>query len=395
VRVAKIEMHKVRIPLKREIRHASHSRNFTDNLVIKVTLDSGIAGYGEGLPRDYVTGETIDTSCELLKKTDFAGQLGDPQNWQSAVESISRFQLPKVPGDDRECNGNAARCALEIALLDAYGKHFGESLASLCALRAPELAESVSQVRYSMVITSAKGRRLALRVLGYWTYGFRQIKIKVGIPGYDDPKRVKVARSFGGRKMGIRLDANEAWTLEEALSELGAMKTLGIQWVEQPLRHEDCSQLAKLRSESGARVMLDESLCSRIDAERAIAGNWCDLFNLRISKCGGFLPTLELARIARRAGLSCQLGCQVGETAILSAAGRMFAQSVGGLEALEGSYDRHLVKEALGTKDLTFGLGGKAPALKGAGLGIELRPGALESVTLAKEDLWERGNASG
>lgn len=71
----------------------------------------------------------------------------------------------------------------------------------------------------------------------------------------------------------------------------------------------------------------------------------------------GFSPSLALARFAHQNGIFCQLGCQVGETAILSAAGRLFAQSVSGLKALEGSYDRHLVTEALGKRDLTFGWG--------------------------------------
>ena len=83
--------------------------------------------------------------------------------------------------------------------------------------------------------------------------------------------------------------------------------------------------------------------------ERAVARGECDLFNLRLSKCGGFIPTLRLAQFAKAHGLACQLGCQVGETAVLSAAGRHFAASVGGLRFLEGSYDRHLVREALGS----------------------------------------------
>ena len=82
--------------------------------------------------------------------------------------------------------------------------------------------------------------------------------------------------------------------------------------------------------------------------ERAVELGACDLFNLRLSKCGGFIPSLRLAQFARAHGLGCQLGCQVGETAILSAAGRHFAASVGGLRYVEGSYDRHMVREALG-----------------------------------------------
>jgi muconate cycloisomerase len=127
-------------------------------------------------------------------------------------------------------------------------------------------------------------------------------------------------------------------------------------------------------------IMLDESLCGAIDAERAIAAQACDLFNIRLSKCGGFLPSLRLVQLARRHGLGCQLGCQVGETAILSAAGRHFASSVADLRYREGSYDRHLVREALGTRDITFGRGGKAPALPGPGLGVEIDPAGLERV---------------
>ena len=82
---------------------------------------------------------------------------------------------------------------------------------------------------------------------------------------------------------------------------------------------------------------------------------------------------MRLAQFARQHGLGYQLGCQVGETAILSAAGRHFAASVADLRYLEGSYDRHLVREALGTTDLTFGWGGWAPALAGPGLGVDGR----------------------
>ncbi|MBY0457804.1 MAG: dipeptide epimerase, partial [Gemmataceae bacterium] len=124
-----------------------------------------------------------------------------------------------------------------------------------------------------------------------------------------------------------------------------------------------------------------------IDAERAVQHSWCDLFNLRLSKCGGFIPSLRLAQLARRHGLGYQLGCQVGETAILSAAGRHFATSVADLRYLEGSYDRHLVWESLSSEDLTFSRSGWAPALVGSGLGFTLDPARLEWVTKRKKAL--------
>src|SRR5258708_35277325 len=125
-----------------------------------------------------------------------------------------------------------------------------------------------------------------------------------------------------------------------------------------------------------------------VDAERAVARGACELFKLRLSKGGGFIPSLRLAQFAQAHGLACQLGCQVGETAILTAAGRHFATSVGGLRFLEGSYDRHLVRESLATRDFTFGWGGKASALSGPGLGGVIDPSALERVAVRKETLF-------
>ena len=113
----------------------------------------------------------------------------------------------------------------------------------------------------------------------------------------------------------------------------------------------------------------------------------CDAFNLRLSKCGGFIPTLRLAQFAAARGLFCQLGCQVGETGILSAAGRHFAASVGGLRYLEGSYDRHLVRNRLTAEDVTFARGGLAPALTRPGLGVTVDAAKLDAATVRREVL--------
>jgi L-Ala-D/L-Glu epimerase len=187
--------------------------------------------------------------------------------------------------------------------------------------------------------------------------------------------------------MNLRVDANEAWSAENAAERIRALEPFGITSVEQPVPHAKVDCLAEVRRQVKTPIMLDESLCGRIDAERAVAQGTCDLFNLRLSKCGGFIPTLRLAQFAQRHGLDCQLGCQVGETALLSAAGRHFAASVADMRYLEGSYDRHLVRESLAAKDITFGRGGWAPALTGPGLGVTLDAEALERVTVRKERL--------
>ena len=157
--------------------------------------------------------------------------------------------------------------------------------------------------------------------------------------------------------------------------------------MEQPVPHAQVAGLAKISPQLGVPIMLDESLCSEVDARRAIEAGTCDLFNIRLSKCGGFLPSLKLAAIAHQAGLGYQLGCQVGETGILSAAGRHFATSIANIRYLEGSYERFLVKERLTTEDITFGYGGYAPALTGPGLGVTIDEAALKRVTKREQHL--------
>jgi L-alanine-DL-glutamate epimerase-like enolase superfamily enzyme len=388
MRVKSVTVHQVRIPLRKRIKHASHVRTDTENLVVAVQLNDGAIGYGEGVPREYVTGETIEASMALLRQMDRKPFAQDYRSFEEAVSAAQLLSLPATLGDDRLCQGNGARCAVELAFLDAFGKHFRRPLSDVTKLLEPELYEPRARVQYSGVITSARGHKARIAAMIMWLYGFRQLKVKVGIVGYDDPQRLATIRRRVGPKMDIRVDANEAWSPGEAAECMRALEPFNISSVEQPLSHADIAHLPELRRQIHTHIMLDESLCSEIDANRAADGGLCDLFNLRLSKCGGFTRSLRIARIAKDRGLASQLGCQVGETAILSAAGRHFAASVAGLRYLEGSYDQRLVTEALGKKNITFGWGGWASALGGGGLGIEIDDVALRRVTFHSEQIF-------
>jgi L-alanine-DL-glutamate epimerase-like enolase superfamily enzyme len=387
MQVAELEARHVRVPLRRPVKHASHTRTETDNVVVRCALSDGSVGWGEGVPRDYVTGETIDSALDLLKHSDLPAQLEICDNFEQAVQVAERLKLAPVPGDDRMCRGNAARCAVELAVLDAFGRAFGEPLMNVTKFVAPDLYQPRERVQYSGVILSAQGWKAKALSLAYRATGFRQVKVKVGIAGQDDAARLAAVRRWAGRGMDLRVDANEAWAPGEAVDRIRALEPFGITSVEQPVRHEDAGSLAAIRKQVQVPIMLDESLCSEVDAERALANGWCDLFNLRLSKCGGFIPSLKLAGMAARHGLGYQLGCQVGETAILSAAGRHFATSVKDLRYLEGSFDRRLVLDWLTEEDITFGTGGWALMLTGCGLGVRIEPERVEAMTVRREVL--------
>src|SRR5947207_11880960 len=117
MQIVELTAYHVRIPLRRAIRHASHSRTETDNVLVRCVLDDGTEGFGEGVPREYVTGETIDSALQLLRRSDLAAQMEDCRDFPAAVGLAERFLLAPIPGDDRGCRGNGARCAVELALL--------------------------------------------------------------------------------------------------------------------------------------------------------------------------------------------------------------------------------------------------------------------------------------
>jgi muconate cycloisomerase len=142
-----------------------------------------------------------------------------------------------------------------------------------------------------------------------------------------------------------------------------------------------------LREKVNVPIILDESVSSPAQLKHAIDTGSCDLVNIRLSKCGGFFASLQMARTLHDNGLGYQLGCQVGETGILSAGGRHFAFLVPEIRHLEGSYDRHLLGANLIDGDLTFGYGGWAPALDGVGLGVTVNRASLEKYTVEKIEL--------
>lgn len=378
MRITRLSAYQVSVPLRRKIKHASFSRSESTSIIVKCQLEDGTTGWGESVPRPYVTGESAETVLAQYEATDFRFLVDNKlETIENVVEVCSAFKLSRLSNapseyQKRGCFGNAARCAIELSLLDATARLWKISLSELITSipGIADLCETRDCIQYSAVLTSMKPLKQTILALLYRLTGFQSCKVKVGLPGIDDITLLRKIRMLTGQKMSLRIDANEAWSrqiLEDHASDFNA---LAIQSIEQPVPHQDLDTLRQIRGQLATRIMLDESLCSYQDGELAIAEGYCDAFNLRISKLGGLIPTVRLAQLARQTGLRYQLGCQVGETGILSAAGRHFATSIRGIDFLEGSFDRYLLKQNLIQEDISFQWGGRAPALTGPGLGI-------------------------
>ena len=378
--LARLAVHHVRVPLRRRVSHASHSRRSNDTLLVRAELIDGRVGWGEGLPRPYVTGETIDTCLSLTDS--LAGSLWE--SWDSPAELAARLHGPFLPVEEpRPGFGNTVRCAVETALFAAAGSDPAGFLKD-----RDSSFEVPRRVRYGAVIATRKPWKRRAQALAFRAYGFRDVKVKLGFG--DDEAAAKAVRRWCGPRVRLRADANEAWAPAEVPAKCRMLAGLGYESVEQPVPRGAETELPPFAPAGGGLelpVVWDESVCSPADAERLIAHDPGCRFNLRLSKNGGLLRLWDVARLAAEAGVSCQLGCMVGETGVLSGAGRWLAgRPVPGhpWTWLEGGFGRHLVREPFTAEDFTFGPGGHAPLDPAAGYpGVTVDEAAVAAATVA------------
>ena len=113
------------------------------------------------------------------------------------------------------------------------------------------------------------------------------------------------------------------------------------------------------------------------------------MINVRLSKCGGFHRSLAIIDFLRAQGLHFQIGCQLGESGLLSAAGRALALLCKDALYVDGSYDTLLLKENITLENVSFGPGGRAGPLAGPGLGVRVSRQQIERLNrgLARETL--------
>jgi muconate cycloisomerase len=264
----------------------------------------------------------------------------------------------------------AARCALELALLDAAGRHLGCGVGRwLGPTRADVLV-------YDAVIPFSGRRRVAAIALAIRLLGIRRVKVKVGRELAEDLHTLRMLRRLLGGEADLRVDANCAWTVEQALHAIERMRPFRLSVVEQPVAAADLDGLRRLRTECEPAIAVDESLRTAEEARALVEAGACDAFNIRVSKCGGLLASLRIAEIAERAGMFCIVGAQVGESGILSAAGRHLAAAIAP-RYLEGSAGPLLLRKDLTEERILPGWGGRARPFVGPGLGVHVRESLL------------------
>ena len=323
MRVESVELQRVQVPLKRAFKHALHERKHTDAVFVTVRADDGAVGWGEILPRPYVTGESIESVlatqgpalAKALVGRSFAS-FDDGTAWLEAQAEAVGQHL-------------ASLCGFDLALLDALGRSLGQPLAAaLGGIQEEDLPPGVI-VGFEHP-TEKVARYCATLRLG----GRTHVKVKVGLD--DDVQRLQaITKVF--KTLPLRLDANAAWGVREAIDRLAALaEVCTIASIEQPIAAADIDGLARIQAETNIPVMADESVCSLADATRLIDAGAAKIFNVRLGKNGGVWAAHRLCETARAAGIDIHLGTMVGESGVLSRASEIFGRCEPGFACLDG-----------------------------------------------------------
>jgi L-alanine-DL-glutamate epimerase-like enolase superfamily enzyme len=294
-----LKVRTIQLPLRHVFRTAHGADVVLENVLVELR-DGDLTGYGEGASMQYYGVTAADMVADL----------------EAARGAIESWPGPGVPGapDPAELwqrvlpllgHDRFALAALDAAAHDLWGKKLGRPTYRLWGLELDRIPPS----NYTLGIDSLEN---TLKILDEFA-GWPIYKIKLGTP--DDLKIVGELRRH--TTATFRVDANCAWTVEQTILNSRALKTLGVEFIEQPLPADDWEGMKRVFAASALPVMADESCLVEEDVAR------CPGFfhgvNIKLVKCGGMTPARRMIDTARRLGLKVMIGCMTESTVGISA----------------------------------------------------------------------------
>jgi L-alanine-DL-glutamate epimerase-like enolase superfamily enzyme len=318
------------IPLHTPFVTALRRTSTIDTLIVCLDLADGTTGLGEAPQVWAVTGDSVASATACVEQVLAPVLVGaDSDDWDALAAGVARA-----------CARNfGAKAAVETALLDAVARAAGMPLAYLFAdvagvprpvSRGVGLgggAAGVFEVATDVTISAGSPEALGSAAQARVAEGFTRLKLKVGTDAATDVARVRAVREAAGPDIGVRLDANQGWSREDAVAVIRALAEaeLGVEIVEQPVAGDDVEGLAWVRERVDLPIMADETVYGATDLERVIRLEAADAVNVKLAKCGGPLTGLRLLARAREAGLGTMVGSMMESHVGVATAASMVA----------------------------------------------------------------------
>ncbi len=267
----------------------------------KVVIAKIEEGIGEASSSSYY-GESYET---VLK---FFEMMKPKIEYAENAEEVRAILNQEVQGFNQ-----AAKAALDVALLDWQGKIKGEPVYRLLGLSG-KITKPISHT--IGIDTPEKMQEKTLKAKD-----FEILKVKIGVPG--DIELVKAVREVTDKK--IRVDANAGWETEEAIKKINELEDLGVELVEQPLKPENKKGLQEIRKNTFLPIILDEPVCTSGDLPRW--AGLCDGINIKLMKSGGIAEALNMIKLAKSLGMKIMLGCMIESSLGITAAAHLASEA--------------------------------------------------------------------
>ena len=303
MKVTQIHTHPLRLPYVILMKTATNYFSVATGLLVEVMTDEGDRGYGYA---DLFTrtGESISTAQAMIGEVFGSGITGkDP----GEIQLILRWMDKKAAGNRR------VKAAIEMALQDLRGK----------VNRLPIYELLGGAVRRTVTVMKMVGLRgpeeMAEEALAYVQGGIKALKLKIGTGWREDVERVRRVREAVGEKVFVKVDANQSYTVQEALRVARRLEEFDVATFEQPLPGNDWEGMVHVTSNSPIPIEADQTVRSLSDALRVIRLGAASVINTSPQKVGGILPAKRMADLCEAAGIPCIIS-NVGGSAINDAA---------------------------------------------------------------------------
>ncbi len=301
--ITKIELHKLSVPLKEPFIISLGPIYSADNVVVVVHTEKGVAGWGECSPFMSINGESADTALVVATYFEKIWLGKDALQIEERVNELDRV----IYGN------NSIKSAFDMALYDIAAQLAGQPLYQYLGGSKNKIIET------DYTVSVGEPTKMAADALKIKKAGFPVIKVKIGKGGAIDVERIRAIREAVGYEIPLRVDANQGWGFEEAITTLKALEPFNLQHCEEPLPRWAFMQLPEIRRQSPVRIMSDETCGDHNDVQRLIDLEACDLINIKLGKSGGIFKALKMIRAAEAHDIKIQIGAflesRIGMTA--------------------------------------------------------------------------------
>jgi L-alanine-DL-glutamate epimerase-like enolase superfamily enzyme len=323
--IKKVHIEAVNIKLDEPFHIAIGTKYNIENALISIELENGTEGFGEAAPLEPINGEnqaTVLATLNACKEFLLGKNVSDYRNISRHLKRVFWAQV-------------TARCAIEMALLDAFTKSL-----ELPFYKFLGGSENIIETDYTVDIVSPPVAKMnAAKLAGK---GYRVLKTKVGKNLQEDIDRL-MAITEGAPGCGITLDANQGYFPPDAVHFLEELNKKNIRPLlfEQPVAKHDLQGMKFVKDHTSVPVGADESVFTAADAINIVRSGCADVINIKLMK-SGIVEALDIAAIARSANIKLMIGCMLETRLALGCAVHLVA-GLGGFSFID--LDPHLDPE--------------------------------------------------